>query len=113
MAETTMKFSVSFCASLIGFGVIPSLGQSSWFWHYAVSVLDSDTVTAVGTDRTIVRTTDGGDTGESAQIAEIKKLERDRLAAGVRKDVEAVSSATADDYIQIEVDGKVLDKRLC
>lgn len=48
--------------------------------------------------------------GEPPLIVEIKKLESDRLAAGVRKDIEAVSAATADDYIQIDVDGKVLDK---
>ena len=62
---------------LIGFGVV----RSSALLGYAVSVLDSEIVIAVGTDRTIVQTTDGGDTGERAQIAEIKKLQRDRLAA--------------------------------
>jgi ketosteroid isomerase-like protein len=47
---------------------------------------------------------------DQAFIEEIKKLESDRLAAGVRKDIEAVSAATADDYIQIDIDGKVLDR---
>src|SRR5215469_5663383 len=67
-----MKLSFSLCASLIGWGVIPSsvsLAQSGWFWQnplpqgnplHAVSVLDSGTVTAVGDFGTILRTTDGG-----------------------------------------------------
>jgi ketosteroid isomerase-like protein len=48
--------------------------------------------------------------GDYAQIDLIKKLESDRLEAGVRKDVDAVSRATADDYMQIDSDGHVLDK---
>ncbi len=68
-----MKLGFSICALLIGFGVIPStslsLAQTGWSWQNplpqgnslnAVAVLDSDTVTAVGADGTILRTTDGG-----------------------------------------------------
>ena len=38
---------------------------------------------------------------EQALIEEVKGLENDRLAAGVRKDIEAVSAATTEDYIQM------------
>jgi photosynthesis system II assembly factor YCF48-like protein len=74
MKFSQMKVSFSLFASLIGFGVIPSsvsLAQSGWFWQnplpqgnslFAVSVLDSDTGTAVGGLGTIRRTTDGGAT---------------------------------------------------
>jgi ketosteroid isomerase-like protein len=48
--------------------------------------------------------------GDDAQIDLIKKLESDRLDAGVRRDVDAVSLATADDYMQIDSDGRVLNK---
>src|SRR5262249_62283210 len=66
-----MKLSFSLCASLIGFGVIPSsvsLAQSGWFWQNplpqgnplnAVSILDSNTVTAVGGFGAIFRTGGG------------------------------------------------------
>jgi hypothetical protein len=59
---------------LIGSGVIPSsasFAQGGWFWQYpvpqgndvrALSVLDSDTITAVSDSGTILRTTDGGTT---------------------------------------------------
>jgi ketosteroid isomerase-like protein len=47
---------------------------------------------------------------DEAQIELIKKLERDRLEAGVRKDVDAISVATAEDYMQIDSDGNILDK---
>jgi ketosteroid isomerase-like protein len=37
-------------------------------------------------------------------------MEEERVQAGVRKDVDAVAAATADDYIQIDLDGVVRDK---
>lgn len=43
-------------------------------------------------------------------VAEIKSLENARLAAGLRKDVQAVSARTAEDYLQIDSDGRVLNK---
>jgi ketosteroid isomerase-like protein len=45
-----------------------------------------------------------------ATAEHIKKLEHDRIQAGVRKDVPYVAAATADEYVQIDWDGKVLDK---
>jgi len=48
--------------------------------------------------------------GEQVEIDEIKKMEKDRLAAGVTKDLNVFISATADDYMQIDFDGIVLDK---
>ena len=44
-------------------------------------------------------------------IAVIKKLEKDRLAAGIRKDLAFYDSTTAPDYLQIDFNGQVLDKR--
>jgi ketosteroid isomerase-like protein len=43
-------------------------------------------------------------------VAEIKSLENARLAAGLSKDIDAVSAMTADDYLQIDTDGRVLNK---
>jgi ketosteroid isomerase-like protein len=48
--------------------------------------------------------------GDEAQIDLIKKLESDRLAAGLRKDLDAISLATAEDYIQIDSEGNILDR---
>jgi photosystem II stability/assembly factor-like uncharacterized protein len=107
MAKTTMKLSLGLCASLIGFGVIPSsasLGQSGWFWQnplplgnslYAVSVLDSDTVTAVGADGTIVRTTDGGATWE-------------RQTSGTKNFLAGVSFVDANTGTAVGVAGTIL-----
>ena len=47
---------------------------------------------------------------DAATAEEIKKLEHDRIQAGVRKDVVYVAAATAGEYVQIDWDGKVLDK---
>ena len=44
------------------------------------------------------------------EIALIKKVEEERVQAGVRKDVEAIAADTAEDYLQIDLDGKVWDK---
>ena len=43
-------------------------------------------------------------------VSIIEGMEAARLEAGLRKDVEAVSRATADDYMQIDADGNVLSK---
>ena len=43
-------------------------------------------------------------------VDHIKKLEADRIQAGVRKDVAWVAAATADEYVQVDWEGKVLDK---
>lgn len=48
---------------------------------------------------------------DQAVIDHIKKLENDRIQAGVHKDVAWVASATADEYVQIDWEGKVLDKK--
>ncbi len=47
---------------------------------------------------------------EQAELALIKKMEEERVQAGVRKDVGAISAATAEDYLQIDLDGNVRDK---
>jgi len=38
------------------------------------------------------------------------RLEHDRVQAGVRKDIAGIAAATVDEYVQIDWDGKVLDK---
>jgi ketosteroid isomerase-like protein len=53
---------------------------------------------------------ESGPTDDKAQSDVIKKLENDRLEAGVRKDVDAISLATAEDYMQIDSEGDVLNK---
>ena len=47
---------------------------------------------------------------EDAEIAVIRKMEQDRVQAGVRKDVDAISAVTAEEYLQIDFDGIVRDK---
>ena len=37
-------------------------------------------------------------------------MELDRVEAGVRKDVAAIAAVTADGYVQIDWDGRILDK---
>jgi ketosteroid isomerase-like protein len=37
-------------------------------------------------------------------------MEEDRVQAGVRKDVEAIAAATADEYLQIDFNGDIRDK---
>jgi photosystem II stability/assembly factor-like uncharacterized protein len=90
-----MKLSLSLCASLIGFGVIPSSAshaQSGWFWQnplpqgnalLSVSFVDANTGTVVGTDGTILRTIDGGNTWTPQ-------------ASGTTNDLRAVSFADAN-----------------
>jgi ketosteroid isomerase-like protein len=40
----------------------------------------------------------------------IKKMENDRIKAVVRKDVDAVAVVTADEYMNIDFDGKIRNK---
>jgi ketosteroid isomerase-like protein len=47
---------------------------------------------------------------DDAEIALIRRMEEDRVQAGVRKDVDAIAAVTAEDYLQIDFDGKVRDK---
>lgn len=42
---------------------------------------------------------------------QFRKLESDRIQAGVRKDVAFIEAATADEYVQIDWTGKTLDKK--
>lgn len=44
------------------------------------------------------------------EVALITKMEEDRVLAGVRKDVAAISAVTGEDYVQIDLDGNVRDK---
>lgn len=51
-----------------------------------------------------------GSADEQAQIIAIRKMEEDRVQAGVRKDIEAIAAATAEEYVQIDFAGNVRDK---
>jgi ketosteroid isomerase-like protein len=53
---------------------------------------------------------DSGPAGDETQIALIKKLESDRIEAGLRKDIDTISLATAEDYIQIDSEGNMLNR---
>jgi uncharacterized protein (TIGR02246 family) len=48
---------------------------------------------------------------DDAAVAEVKKLESERLAAGLRRDVEGFAAVTGNDYVQIDVDGNLSDKK--
>jgi ketosteroid isomerase-like protein len=50
------------------------------------------------------------DSGDHATIALIRTLEQQRIEAGLRKDVAALETTTADDYLQIDMAGNVRDK---
>jgi ketosteroid isomerase-like protein len=52
----------------------------------------------------------GAHAEDAATIATILKLENERIAAGLRKDVAALEKTTADDYVQIDMNGNVRDK---
>ena len=47
---------------------------------------------------------------DQAEIARIRKMEDERIQAGVRKDTDLIAAATADEYVQIDLDGNVFDK---
>jgi ketosteroid isomerase-like protein len=51
-----------------------------------------------------------GSVDEQAEVALIKRMEVDRVEAGVSKDVSAISAVTAEDYVQIDLDGNLRDK---
>ena len=40
----------------------------------------------------------------------IKKMENDRIQAGVRKDVNSIAAVTAEDYVNIDFDGQLRNK---
>jgi ketosteroid isomerase-like protein len=66
-------------------------------------------IAAAGT--VLAQTRKSAPSAQDAATAEhIKKLEYDRIQAGVRKDIAYIAAATADEYVQIDWDGKVLDK---
>ena len=48
--------------------------------------------------------------GEQAEIDLLKRMENERIQAGVRKDVEAIAPFTADEYMQIDFDGRIMDR---
>ncbi len=50
------------------------------------------------------------DSGDPATVALIRKMEAERIDAGLRKDVAAIETATADDYVQIDMAGNIRDK---
>ncbi len=50
------------------------------------------------------------DSGNATVVALIRKLEQQRIDAGLRKDVAALEATTADDYLQIDMAGNVRDK---
>ena len=54
--------------------------------------------------------TSAGSAEEQVVIQHIKKLENDRIQAGVRKDIAFIDAATAEEYVQIDWDGRVLNK---
>jgi ketosteroid isomerase-like protein len=46
----------------------------------------------------------------SALQALIKKMENDRIQAGVHKDVDSIAAVTAEDYVNIDFNGQVRNK---
>jgi hypothetical protein len=46
----------------------------------------------------------------AAVVAQIEQMEHDRIRINVRKNMAALAAVTADDYVQIDWTGKVLDK---
>ena len=53
---------------------------------------------------------ESGPAGEQAEIDLLKRMENERIQAGVRKDVDAIAPLTAVEYVQIDFDGRVMDK---
>ena len=48
--------------------------------------------------------------GSAAVVAQIEQMEHDRIRTNVRKNMGALDAVTADDYVQIDWVGRVLDK---
>ena len=46
----------------------------------------------------------------SALQALIKKMENDRIQAGVQKDIDSIAAVTAEDYVNIDFDGQLRNK---
>ena len=89
----------------------PLKGQRAEFWIRFTNVLvrrDGRWQLVLSHGTQIPQATPQSD--PAATIAQVKKLENERIQAGVRKDVALVDAATADEYVQIDWDGKVLDK---
>lgn len=47
---------------------------------------------------------------DPALVEQLKKIESDRIQAGVRKDVAFIDAATAEEYVQVDWNGWILDK---
>jgi ketosteroid isomerase-like protein len=58
----------------------------------------------------IARSPAMADSGDAATVALIRKMEQQRIDAGLRKDVAALDATTADDYLQIDMAGNTRDK---
>jgi ketosteroid isomerase-like protein len=54
--------------------------------------------------------TEAAQQSNAVVVAQIKQMEHDRIEAGVRKDIAAIAAVTADGYVQIDWDGRILDK---
>src|SRR5882757_8568798 len=74
---------------------------------FAVGAMASHTA-ATGAEKTNTGGVSSAD--RERDVALITKMEEDRVLAGVRKDVAAISAVTGEDYVQIDLDGNVRDK---
>jgi hypothetical protein len=57
-----------------------------------------------------VHTTGAAQPPNAAVVTQIMQMEHDRIEAGVRKDTAAIAAATADGYVQVDWEGRILDK---
>ena len=73
-------------------------------------------VTALGVKSSFVQEPKQGAAVKSSDSgtveALIKKMEEERIQAGVHKDVAAIAAVTSDDYVMIDFDGKVQTKKM-
>jgi ketosteroid isomerase-like protein len=65
---------------------------------------------AAATDAEKASTGEVKSADRETEVAQITKMEEDRVLAGVRKDVAVIAAVTAEDYVQIDLDGNVRDK---